>query len=77
MMTKPFPGESELIRFIELHLNELYESYSEAENDQDYSLLDYIQGSIDSTHVYLVKSGVTPIEYEEYLEQAQANWKKV
>jgi hypothetical protein len=76
-MSKPFPEESNLIEFIKLHLNELYDSYIEAENDQDNSLMDYIQGSIDTTQVYLLKCGVTPIEYEEYLELAQSEWKKV
>jgi hypothetical protein len=77
LMTRPFPEESNLVEFVKLHLNELYDSYIEAENDQDYSLMDYVQGSIDTTHVYLLKSGVTPMEYEEYLELAQSNWKKV
>lgn len=76
-MTKPFPGDSELIEFMKLHLNELYDSYTEAEQDGDESLMDYTQGSIDSTQVYLIKSGVEPVEYEEYLETVNAEWKKV
>ena len=74
-MTKPFPGESELIRFMVLHLNELYDSYHEAEQEGDNSLMDYVQGSIDSTHVYLSKSGMQYQEYEDYLELANAEWK--
>lgn len=76
-MTRPFPEESNLIEFMKLHLNDLYDAFREAEEEDDNSLMDYVQGSIDTTHVYLVKSGVTPIEYEDYLELAQANWKKV
>ena len=74
-MTKPFPGESELIRFMVLHLTELYDSYHEAEQERDNSLMDYVQGSIDSTHVYLSKSGMQYQEYEDYLELANATWK--
>ena len=76
-MTRPFPEESNLIEFMNLHLNTLYDAFREAEEEHDNSLMDYVQGSIDTTHVYLVKSGVTPIEYEDYLELAQAEWKKV
>jgi hypothetical protein len=76
-MTRPFPGDSELIRFITIHLNELYDVYTQATEDGDESLSDYVQGSIDTTHVYLHKSGVTPVEYEEYLEIATAEWKRV
>tara|TARA_B110000259_G_scaffold66166_1_gene77953 strand:- start:1457 stop:1690 length:234 start_codon:yes stop_codon:yes gene_type:complete len=74
-MTKPFPAESELIRFMVLHLTELYDSYTEAEQEGDNSLMDYVQGSIDSTHVYLTKSGMQYQEYEDYLELANATWK--
>jgi hypothetical protein len=76
-MTKPFPGDSELIRFMTIHLNELYDSYTEAEQEGDNSLMDYVQGSIDSTHVYLSKSGMQYQEYEDYLELANAEWRKV
>ena len=75
-MTKPFPGDSELIRFMIVHLSELYDSYSEAEQDGDFSLMDYVQGSIDSTHVYLSKSGMQYMEYEDYIEMVKnADWK--
>ena len=74
-MTKPFPGDSELIRFMTIHLTELYDSYTEAEQEGDNSLMDYVQGSIDSTHVYLSKSGMQYQEYEDYLELANATWK--
>lgn len=74
-MTKPFPGESELIRFMSTHLIELYDSYMEAEMQGDDSLMDYVQGSIDTTHVYMLKSGVTPMEYEAYLELSNLEWK--
>lgn len=73
-MTKPFPGEPELIEFIKLHLETIYQSYYEAEQEGDESTMEYCQGSIDTTHVYLIKSGVEPMEYEEYLEIANAEW---
>jgi len=76
-MTRPFPGDSELIRFMIIHLSELYDSYTEAEQEGDESLMDYVQGSIDSTHVYLNKSGMQYMEYEEYLEVANKEWKVV
>jgi uncharacterized hydantoinase/oxoprolinase family protein len=74
-MTKPFPGDSELIRFMTVHLVELFDHYTEAEQEGDESLMDYVQGSIDTTQVYLNKSGVKPQEYEDYLELANAEWK--
>ena len=74
-MTRPFPGDSELIRFMTIHLTELFDVYTQAEQDGDDSLQDYVQGSIDTTQVYLNKSGVKPQEYEDYLELAIAEWK--
>lgn len=74
-MTTPFPGESELIKFMTNHLNELYDAYMEAEMDGDESLTDYVQGSIDTTHVYMIKSGVTPLEYDQYIKLSNGNWK--
>lgn len=78
IMTRPFAQESELVNFIRLHLEDLYEAYYQAEQESDESLMDYVQGSIDTTEVYLVKSGVEKyMSYEEFLEIATANWKKV
>lgn len=76
-MTRPFDEQDDLVNFMKLHLETIYQSYYEAEQEGDESLMDYCQGSIDSTQVYLIKSGVTPIDYEEYLELANAEWKKV
>lgn len=76
-MSRPFPEESNLISFMTLHLQELYESLYEQEIEGDESFQDYVQGSIDTTHVYLHKSGVDNyMTYEEYLELATANWKR-
>jgi hypothetical protein len=75
-MTKPFPGDSELIRFMIIHLSDLYDEYTRAEQEGDVSLQDYVLGSIDSTQVYLSKSGMKYMEYEDYLEIKQADWKK-
>lgn len=78
IMTRPFAQESELVNFIRLHLEDLYEAYYQAEQENDESLMDYVQGSIDSTQVYLVKSGLEKyMSYEEFLEIATAEWKKV
>jgi hypothetical protein len=77
-MTGTFPGESELVNFIRLHLEDLYEAFYQAEQEGDDSLMDYVQGSIDTTHVYLVKSGLEKyMSYEEFLDIATAEWKKV
>jgi hypothetical protein len=73
-MTKPFTKDSELIRFMVIHLNELYDRYTVAEEEGDR---EYTQGRIDSTHIYLGKSGMQYMEYEDYLELSQADWKKV
>lgn len=76
-MSRPFPEESNLIEFIKLHLQDLYESFHEAEEEEDYNLMDYVQGSIDTSHVYLHKSGVDKyMTYEDYLETATAEWRK-
>lgn len=76
-MSRPFPGESELISFLKLHIESIYESYHQAEQEEDYSLMDYCQGSIDTTEVYLLKAGVTDYTtYEQYLETATAEWRK-
>jgi hypothetical protein len=78
IMTGTFPGESELVNFIRLHLEDLYEAFYQAEQEGDDSLMDYVQGSIDTTHVYLVKSGLEKyMSYEEFLDIATAEWKKV
>lgn len=75
-MSRPFPEESNLIKFMHLHLVELYDSYHEAEQEGDDSLMDYTQGCIDSTHVYLIKSGVDKyMTYEDYLELSTLEWK--
>lgn len=75
--SRDFPDNDTLVNFMKAHLSDLYDSYTEAEQEGDESLMDYCQGSIDTTHVYLLKSGVTPMEYEEYLEIVNAEWKRV
>lgn len=78
IMTRAFPGESELVNFIRLHLEDLYEAYYQAEQEGDSSLQDYVQGSIDTTEVYLVKSGVEKyMSYDDFLAIANGEWKKV
>jgi hypothetical protein len=76
LMTRVIPTESELINFIKLHLETLYQSYYEAEKEEDYSLMDYCQGSIDTTQVYLIKCGVEPMEYEEFVKIADSEWER-
>lgn len=70
--SRDFPDNDVLVNFMQAHLYELYDEYKTAEGQQDESLMDYIQGSIDTTHVYLYKSGVTPIDYEAYQEKVGA-----
>lgn len=78
LMTRSFIADSELITFMIRHIEELYEEFYLAEQEGDDSLMDYVQGSIDTSHVYLVKSGVEKyMSYEDFLEIATANWKKV
>lgn len=74
-MSKSFVKDSELIKYMTFHLEELYDALTKAEQENDYSTMDYCQGSIDSTHVYLIKSGVSPMEYEAYLEIVTRDWK--
>lgn len=74
--TNDFPNSNTLLDFMKLHLYELYDAYAEAEQEGDESLMDYCQGSIDTTHVYLIKSGMDFKEYEDYLELVNLEWKK-
>lgn len=74
--TRDFPDNDTLVNFMKLHLHDLYDAYAEAEQENDYSLMDYVQGSIDTTHVYLIKSGAQYKEYEDYLELVNLEWKK-
>ena len=74
--TRDFPDNDTLVDFMRIHLYELYDSYTEAEQEGDESLMDYCQGSIDTTHVYLIKSGAQYKEYEDYLELVNLEWKR-
>lgn len=78
IMTRPFSNDSELITFMKRHIEELYEEFYKAEQEGDDSLMDYVQGSIDTTHVYLIKSGEEKyMTYEQFLDIVTAEWKPV
>jgi hypothetical protein len=75
LKTRDFETLDKLSSFMVTHLYELYDQLEEVE---EYSSdWDYISGSIDTTHVYLLKCGVEYLEHTDYIEKANdPNWKK-
>ena len=73
-MSKPNTFEK-LTGFMVLHLYSLYDEIDT--NDWDNLDNDYVQGSIDTTQVYLLKSGVGFLDHTEYIEKVgNAKWIK-
>ena len=76
-MTKirDFSELEQLENFMVYHLYELYDQMEEvAEFSSDW---DYVQGSIDTTQVYLLKSGVDFLDHTAYIEKIEnAKWVK-
>ena len=54
----------------------LYLLYDELENTVEFGDdWDYLQGSIDTTHVYLLKCGVKYLDHTQYIEEVEgAKW---
>jgi hypothetical protein len=63
----------QLTSFMVTHL---YGLYDQAEELEDYSHdWDYVHGSIDTTQVYLLKSGVDFMTQDQYIEKLEgAKW---
>jgi hypothetical protein len=73
--TKDFWKMEQLTNFMVQHL---YELYDQAEELEDYSHdWDYVIGGIDTTQVYLLKSGVEFLTHDQYIEKVEnAKWVK-
>ena len=66
----------QLTDFIVQHLYGLYDHLEEiVEFSDDW---DYIQGSIDTTEVYLIKCGVEYMDHNAYIEYRDSlQWRKI
>ena len=71
--TRDFEKLDQLTSFMVHHLYGLYDQLEEVvEFSDDW---DYIQGSIDTTQVYLLKSGVEFLDHTAYIEKVDgAKW---
>ena len=71
--TRDFEKLDQLTSFMVQHLYGLYDQLEEVvEFSDDW---DYIQGSIDTTQVYLLKSGVEFLDHTQYIEKVDgAKW---
>jgi hypothetical protein len=65
--TRDFVDIKQLTDFMVQHLYELYDHLEEIEEYSDD--WDYIQGSIDTTEVYLLKCGVEYLDHTAYIEK--------
>ena len=65
--TRDFEDLDKLSSFMVHHLYGLYDQLEEVvEFSEDW---DYLQGSIDTTHVYLLKCGVEYLDHTAYIEK--------
>ena len=73
--TRDFTELEQLENFM---VNHLYLLYDELENTEEFSNdWDYISGSIDTTQVYLLKSGADFLDHTAYIEKVEnAKWVK-
>ena len=73
--TREFEAIEQLTSFMVQHLYELYDQAEElSETSHDW---DYVIGGIDTTQVYLLKSGVEFLTHDEYIEKVEnAKWVK-
>ena len=71
--TRDFEKLDQLSSFMVQHLYGLYDQLEEVvEYSDDW---DYLQGSIDTTHVYLLKCGVEYLDHTAYIEKVEgAKW---
>jgi hypothetical protein len=74
-MTDTFKNMEQLENYMVQHLYSLYDQIGE--NDWDNLENDYIQGSIDTTQHYLLKSGVEFLDESAYIEKVESQkWVK-
>ena len=72
-MTQPFTKIEQLNKYMVRHLYSLYDEHENAIEEGENT--DYIEGSIDTTQHYLIKSGVEFLDQTEYIEKVEgAKW---
>jgi hypothetical protein len=75
LKTRDMATIEQITTFMKIHLYELYDQLEEVEEFS--SEWDYVSGSIDTTHVYLLKCGVEYLEHTDYIEKVNdPNWKR-
>ena len=63
-MTRSFSQIEQLTKYMVTHLYTLYDEYENADG-ADY-MFTFLEGSIETTQHYLIKSGVDFLEYDDY-----------
>ena len=63
-MTGSFSNIEQLTKYMVMHLYTLYDEYENADG-ADY-MFTFLEGSIETTQHYLIKSGIDFLEYEQY-----------
>ena len=72
-MTQPFTKIEQLNKYMVQHLYTLYDEHDNAIDEGEDT--DYIEGSIDTTQHYLIKSGVEFLDQTAYIEKVEgAKW---
>ena len=75
LKTRDFESLDQLTSFMVTHLYELYDHLEGVEEYSDD--WEFIQGSIETTQVYLHKAGVEYLEHTDYIEKLEnAKWQK-
>lgn len=74
-MTQPFTKIEQLNKYMVQHLYTLYDEHDNAIDEGEDT--DYIEGSIDTTQHYLIKSGVEFLDHTAYIEKVESQkWVK-
>lgn len=77
-MTKEFTTLEQLLGFMVTKLYGYYDTQLELEDVHDVSSdNDYLEGLIDATQIFLIKSGVDFMDYNQYIEYTDSQkWTK-
>ena len=74
-MTQPFTKIEKLNNYMVRHLYSLYDEHENATEEGGDT--DYIEGSIDTTQHYLIKSGIEFLDQTAYIEKVESQkWVK-
>ena len=69
-MTRSFSDIDQLTKYMVNHLYTLYDEFENADG-ADY-MFTFLEGSIETTQHYLIKSGIDFLEYDEYNKAIQS-----